>query len=117
MNVFIMRSLQARARTEIAHSFEVAAFLRKKLESLLREEADVVDLLSLAERQMKMVEGYKPIVAGRYQCPCCATASSEAADLIENQSKPGMRRFSCPACEQDFEFDLERLRMDTATPE
>src|SRR4051812_1799913 len=113
MNVFIMRSLQARAKNEIAHTFEAAACLRKKLQAVLQEEADILNLLNLAELQVELVEQYKPLVAGRYQCPCCATASSDSAELIEFEAAHGTRRFRCPKCEQDFEIDLQRPKAFT----
>lgn len=108
MNVFIMRSLQARAKCEIAHSLEAAAHLRKKLQRVLQQEADLLDLLTLAEQQVELVAQYAPFVAGRYRCPCCATVSPVGSELVELTAEQGVRRFQCLACEQDFQFDLSQ---------
>jgi len=105
MNVFIMRRLQARALQEGGHAAERVQLLQAQKAQLLRQYDDIVQLLAIANRTLALIDGYKPLVDGRYLCPCCALEEAKQV-LTELSANEVERHFVCPSCSQVFHFDL-----------
>lgn len=104
MNVLILRRLQERAKAEAGLALERISVLTKKLESVLREEADILDQIAFEEGASERATAYRPIKNNSYQCPCCAIVEHIPSELTELHSGNDKPHLHCTHCGATFEF-------------